>query len=241
MEEIMNFLVENYIYVALGSLFLIIVLIGIVVSSNRKRKKANNPDMVSMSDVTTGSINDVANNLNPQNDMEMPVGMKPLNVAEVYPSQNQSVSEEPVSKDLYAPMGSVPVEPVQPVEPIQPEIPEELLAPMGDVSPVFSNQPVNEPVIESRPIEPTLEPAFGIPAEPMVQPITEIPVHEEPTFGIPTEPFAQAAPATPEVLDVMDVPKPEPAPGFNFNDSFVEVNPLNGDAAVSDQNNNLNN
>jgi hypothetical protein len=224
MNEIMDILVDNYIYVALGSLFLIIVLIGIVVSSNRKRKKAKNPDMVSMSDVTTGSINDVANNLNVQNNPEMPVGMKPLNVAEVHPSTNVPVAEEAIPQELYAPMGSTPVAPVEEVKPV----------PTVDTNPYATNvtptmeqpkepsfQPVFGPETVAAPLEP--QPVNEVPIAPVVEPVQEIPVIPvaEPVQEIPVAPMPEAS--KPEVLD--------------FDEPIAEGNPLNGEAPVSEPNN----
>lgn len=91
MEKIMDFLVENYVYVAAISGFLIIVLLGVIIAGNKNRKKAKEPDMVSISDVNTGTINDVAANLNMQN------GVEPLKVNEV-PSSNVNVQSNNVGE-----------------------------------------------------------------------------------------------------------------------------------------------
>ena len=130
MNDIMNFLVDNYIYVAAGSLFVIVVLIGFLVSSGKKRKKENsNPDMVSMSDVKTGSINEVSSGLENQNDM------KPLNISDLPQSNINSINAgnqgqvimpaNSMEENLTASENMPVEEPVQNFESFQPTTPVE--------------------------------------------------------------------------------------------------------------------
>jgi hypothetical protein len=227
MEQIMNILVDNYIYVALGSAFLIIVLIGIVVSSNRKRKKAKNPDMVSMSDVTTGSINDVANNLNAQKNPEMPAGMQPLNVAEVRPSTNNQpvapVAEEAIPQELYAPMGNAAVAPNEEVKPV----PTVDVNPYGNVEKPAISEPSFQPVFGSETVAEPVAPQSTqeIPATPVVEPVQEVQINPAPVVPTPS--------VQPEVLDIEGDAQPvQPV--------ATETNPLNGEAPTFEQNSNQN-
>ena len=67
MNQVLEFLSENYIYVAGGSLVLIIILIIIIALGNKKKKKIENAGMVNFNDMQVGSVTDVAQNMNQMN------------------------------------------------------------------------------------------------------------------------------------------------------------------------------
>ncbi|MDD4027907.1 MAG: hypothetical protein PHN54_02495, partial [Bacilli bacterium] len=127
MEEIMEFLSANWIYVGAASLVIIIIIIGIVAGTNKKNKKKANPDMISVSDnqnsdVQMGVAANAAASLEPVNSMEQ----KPLEVAEEssmpvsnedfnpyavnQPTDNQSMEPSTMSMPVEEPMMNTPVE-----------------------------------------------------------------------------------------------------------------------------------
>jgi hypothetical protein len=133
MEEIMDFLVENYIYVAAISGFLIVVLLGVIIAGSKKRKKAQEPDMVSMSDVNTGSINDVAMNLNMPGEVKPTEPTVPTQESEVAPMSNVGPTAfaegNPINGNDVEPVTEPAVEPTEPVvQPVEEAVvePEEV-------------------------------------------------------------------------------------------------------------------
>jgi hypothetical protein len=158
MDKIMEFLVQYYLYVALGSLAIIIVLILIIVLGNKKRKKKEESEMVNIGDIKTGSVMDVANNMNPANNLSMepqnigeltqsiPV-VEPTSVFVTESSEPTSVSEAPINTEISQPI--VPEEPInKPIEAIPvTSIQEEVGSPViGET--VQQQAPIPEPVVE---------------------------------------------------------------------------------------------
>lgn len=138
MNQVLEFLAENYIYVAAGSLVLIIILIIIIAVGNKKKNKSESKDMVDMSNIQTGSINDVASNMNQMNN-----NMQPQNISEItqtIPVYN-SMDGMNVQQEIGAPNIGVQ-EPA--MEPVAPTIPVEPVPTMEPVAPVKSADSVEE-------------------------------------------------------------------------------------------------
>ena len=181
MNQVLEFLAENYIYVASGSLVLIIILIIIIAVGNKKKNKSESKDMVDMSNIQTGSINDVASNMNQMNN-----NMQPHNISEItqtIPVYN-SMDGMNVQQEIGAPnigvqepvmepvTPTIPVEPVPTMEPVAPTIPVEPVPTMESVAPTIPVEPVPtmEPVAPTIPVEPvpTMEPVVPtMPVEPV--------------------------------------------------------------------------
>ena len=153
MNQVLEFLAENYIYVAAGSLVLIIILIIIIAVGNKKKNKSESKDMVDMSNIQTGSINDVASNMNQMNN-----NMQPQNISEItqtIPVYN-SMDGMNVQPEIGAPnigvqesvmepvTPTIPVEPVPTMEPVTPTMPVEPVPTMEPVAPVKSADSVEE-------------------------------------------------------------------------------------------------
>ena len=175
MNQVLEFLAENYIYVASGSLVLIIILIIIIAVGNKKKNKSESKDMVDMSNIQTGSINDVASNMNQMNN-----NMQPHNISEItqtIPVYN-SMDGMNVQQEIGAPnigvqepamesvVPTMPVEPVPTMEPVAPTIPVEPVPTMEPVAPTMPVEPVPtmEPVAPTIPVEPvpTMEPVAPV-------------------------------------------------------------------------------
>ena len=107
-ENIINFLVDNYVYVAIISGVIIVILIGIIVSGRKKSVKPTNPDMVSVSDVNTESMNTNFEQeiKNPENNINEEVVQEP--VVEEQPNPFATPVEEPVA--IEEPNVEVPTE-----------------------------------------------------------------------------------------------------------------------------------
>ena len=104
MNSILEFLAENYLYVAMGSLFVIILLIVIIIVSNKKANKKEKEEMVNIGDIKTGSIDEVAGSMSMENDSEL----QPQSIGEL--TQSIPVIEK-------APEATKPVETAPVVEP----------------------------------------------------------------------------------------------------------------------------
>lgn len=241
MEEIMDFLVDNYVYVAAISGFLIIVLLGVVISGSRKRKKEKEPDMVSISDVNTGTVNDVAMNLNMQNSMHMQRGVEPLKVNEVPSSVGSTMqNQNPMPNNME---GMEPISEVRPVSSLEPNPNNNIVNPINNVqsfvNPTMSNNveptmgPVpnfNQNTVNPTPVSnvtPNVTPVMG-----NVQPNF---VNEPVNRPIETNNSVNNVNET-ENIDIIDFSVPEGT--TTSNSSGVELNPLNGNEPNFNQNNN---
>ena len=141
MNQILEFLAENYIYVAGGSAVLIVILLLIIAFGNKKKKK---------NDVNGMNVSD-ASVLQPQNINEL--GIQNTPVAEPVFEQVPFVNsvQEPVNEAASVqemPVSTPVVEPVAPV-----------MEPVNEAVPV-QEMPVSTPVVEEKKDE-SLE-VFGI-------------------------------------------------------------------------------
>lgn len=175
MNQVLEFLAENYIYVAGGSLGIIIILIIIIAIGNKKNKNkvSENVSANDMAAIAPQPITGVEPVQEPSLEAVPPVSTTPVetvtNVAEGVFS-NPSAAVEPTKVvEQPTPIVETPVEPVA-------------SAPVQEVfSPV--NAPVSEPVVEAPvPEMPTVEP---------VAPAVETPV--APATSEPTEQFDMAS------------------------------------------------
>ena len=180
MNQVLEFLSENYIYVAGGSLVLIIILIIIIALGNKK--KIENAGMVNFNDMQVGSVTDVAQNMNQMNP-NMP--------------HTQNVSDVQLNNQAINSIGNSVVEPT--TIPIQPQN-EPLMQNNNVGQPNMSVQnfgvapvepsPINTPVepapVESSPINPPVEPA-PVESSPINIPVKPAPVESSP-INIPVKP-----------------------------------------------------
>ena len=175
MNQVLEFLAENYIYVAGGSLGIIIILIIIIAIGNKKNKNkvSENVSANDMAAIAPQPITGVEPVQEPSLEAVPPVSTTPVetvtNVAEGVFS-NPSAAVEPTKVvEQPTPVVETPVEPVA-------------SAPVQEVfSPV--NAPVSEPVVEAPvPEMPTVEP---------VAPAVETPV--APATSEPIEQFDMAS------------------------------------------------
>lgn len=175
MNQVLEFLAENYIYVAGGSLGIIIILIIIIAIGNKKNKNkvSENVSANDMAAIAPQPITGVEPVQEPSLEAVPPVSTTPVgtvtNVAEGVFS-NPSAAVEPTKVvEQPTPVVETPVEPVA-------------SAPVQEVfSPV--NAPVSEPVVEAPvPEMPTVEP---------VAPAVETPL--APATSEPTEQFDMAS------------------------------------------------
>ena len=192
MNQVLEFLAENYIYVAGGSLGIIIILIIIIAIGNKKNKSkmSENVSANDMAAIAPQPITGVEPVQEPSLEAVPPVSTTPVetvtNVAEGVFS-NPSAAVEPAK---------VVEQPASVVEtPVAPEM-SVASAPVQEVfSPV--DAPVSEPVVEaSVPEMPAVEPV--VPTEPAVEmPTIETPVETpvapvEPAASEPTAQFDMA-------------------------------------------------
>ncbi len=182
MDTIVDFLVDNYIWVLIISVFLIIVLIGYIADQKRKLKKVKEQNAQG---VTNNEINintpaqEAVQNVNvaPAPIAVEPIVNEPINIVPdaietptfepVSNEINESVAESPVSEVVEQPVFETPVvenpisEEIAPVtepvndlisEPIVEEAPQTILDIPDNVTDI--NVPVQENIIsESIPIE----------------------------------------------------------------------------------------
>lgn len=114
-NEIVIFLEEYYVYAISVGLIIILMLIGFLASKRKARKNhAADESMANINDVTTGSINDVANAL--QSDVMQPVDVvtfaEDTNVAE---NNDATSNTETVDVAPATVVESPTIEPVAPV------------------------------------------------------------------------------------------------------------------------------
>ena len=205
MNQVLEFLSENYIYVAGGSLVLIIILIIIIALGNKKKKKIENAGMVNFNDMQVGSVTDVAQNMNQMNP-NMP--------------HTQNVSDVQLNNQAINSIGNSVVEPT--TIPIQPQN-EPLMQNNNVGQPNMSVQnfgvapvelsPINTPV-ETAPVEPS---PINTPVEPA--PVESSPINI-PVEPAPVEPSPINTPVEPAPVESSPINTPvEPAP--------VEPSPIN--------------
>ena len=175
MNQVLEFLAENYIYVAGGSLGIIIILIIIIAIGNKKNKNkvSENVSANDMAAIAPQPITGVEPVQEPSLEAVPPVSTTPVetvtNVAEGVFS-NPSAAVEPTKVvEQPTPVVETPVEPVA----------------SASVQEVFSpvNAPVSEPVVEA-----------PVPEMPIVEPVApavETPV--APATSEPTEQFDMAS------------------------------------------------
>ena len=175
MNQVLEFLAENYIYVAGGSLGIIIILIIIIAIGNKKNKNkvSENVSANDMAAIAPQPITGVEPVQEPSLEAVPPVSTTPVetvtNVAEGVFS-NPSAAVEPTKVvEQPTPVVETPVEPVA----------------SASVQEVFSpvNAPVSEPVVEA--------PVPEMPAVEPVAPAVETPV--APATSEPTEQFDMAS------------------------------------------------
>ncbi len=170
LDEVVIFLEEYYVYVIGVGLIIILMLIGLIASRRKARKATNAEDkMANINDVSTGSINDVANTLQNNNMQPVDTVMAPVNNAPMadtgQPVANDVMNEVPISP-VAPEMGPIPtpenvvVEPISPFEaqPIINEpttISEDLSAPFGDIQPVVPETPFDniQSVVPETPVD----------------------------------------------------------------------------------------
>ena len=173
MNQVLEFLAENYIYVAGGSLGIIIILIIIIAIGNKKNKNkvSENVSANDMAAIAPQPITGVEPVQEPSLEAVPPVSTTPVetvtNVAEGVFSNPSAAVEPNKVVEQPTPVVETPVEPVA----------------SASVQEVFSpvNAPSTEPVTEA----PFMVPSVGESApsvEPVVQPMPETvaPVVETP-------------------------------------------------------------
>lgn len=237
MDKVMEFLVQYYLYVALGSLAIIVVLILIIVLGNKKRKRREENEMVNIGNIQTGSVMDVANNMNPvsgpsiepQNIGELTQNIPIVETNPVFVNQNTatgSVNDGTLNTEsqtvpdvntVETQLNSVPVSSIQEEVGI-PNIGESLpkAEPIPEpVKQVEEVVPVQIPEIEQSPVNP-------VPVENVVEPA---PVVEAPKESIPTtieNPVKEPEPVK-EELEVFGIEEPTDKQGSAVS-GFSSVN-----------------
>lgn len=213
MNQVMEFLSENYLYIAGGSLVVIIILILIIVLGNKKRNKKEKESMVNIGDIKTGSIDEVANNMS-VSDSQILEPQSISEVTEAIPVADESQNATFVNQNIEIPNEVAPVinEPLPEVtkeEPVRVETSAEEVNvnnEPGEVKPVEST---TEAMLESIPSESTeiSEQEINIPI------IEPIPVEKEtsseesapvPTFEMPVEEPVKEAEESLEVFGLDD-------------------------------------
>jgi hypothetical protein len=136
MNDILNFLSDNYIYVSGVGLIIIIILIGFLASKRKARKVGKDESketMVNINDVQTGGINQVADSLKKEEE-------KPVEVTPTVPVQDALVVEQ---------------EPVVPVM-NQTNMEQPTLDPNPTINPAFENKnPFQTPINDGSQFEKT--------------------------------------------------------------------------------------
>lgn len=104
-DSFVLFLDENYVYVIGVGLIIILMLIGFLASRKKTKKQPTNTgeQMANINDVNTGSINDVASNL--QNDSTQLANVEP------FPATIDPVAQQPVTPTVSEPVISEPTSP----------------------------------------------------------------------------------------------------------------------------------
>ena len=196
MNQVLEFLAENYIYVAGGSLGIIIILIIIIAIGNKKNKNkvSENVSANDMAAIAPQPITGVEPVQEPSLEAVPPVSTTPV---ETVTNVAEGVFSNP----------SAAVEPTKVVEQPTPVV-ETLVEPVAraPVQEVFSsvNAPSTEPVTEA----PFIVPSVGesVPnVEPVVQPMPEA---VAPVVETPVEPVASAP--VQEVFSPVNAPVSEP-------------------------------
>ena len=225
MNQVLEFLAENYIYVAGGSLGIIIILIIIIAIGNKKNKNkvSENVSANDMAAIAPQPITGVEPVQEPSLEAVPPVSTTPVetvtNVAEGVFS-NPSAAVEP-TKVVEQP---TPVEPVAsaPVQEVFSSVNAPSTEPVTEaiVPSVGESAPSVEPVVQPMPeavapvVETPVAPVASAPVQevfspvnaPVSEPVVEAPVPEMPTV----EPVAPAvetpvAPATSEPTEQFDM------------------------------------
>lgn len=114
-NEIVIFLEEYYVYAISVGLIIVLMLIGFLASKRKTRKsQSTDESMANINDVTTGSINDVANVL--QSDVMQPVDVVTF-VEDTNVAQNNDATSNTETVDVVpaAVVESPTIEPVAPV------------------------------------------------------------------------------------------------------------------------------
>lgn len=209
MNQVLEFLAENYIYVAGGSLGIIIILIIIIAIGNKKNKNkvSENVSANDMAAIAPQPITGVEPVQEPSLEAVPPVSTTPVetvtNVAEGVFS-NPSAAVEPTKVvEQPTPVEPVASAPVQEVfssvnAPVSEPVVEAPLPEMPAVEPVVPTEPVVETPVEpvaSTPVQDVFSPVNA----PVSEPVVEAPVPEMPTVE-PVVPAVETpvAPATSE-------------------------------------------
>jgi len=214
----MEFLAENYLYVALGSLAVIIILIMIIVMSNKKSKKREKEETVNIGEIKTGSIDDVASNMKKE---ENNPAMQPQNIGEMTQSipvvneTNAAPIPEPVNEP--APIvDSAKVEADTTEESAPVAEPTKVAAGSVEEPVKVAEEPVATPTtVEPTPVEPVKEPTPAVEPTPVESPMSEPVAAEEP------KPAEQPAPAEP----VQPMVEPQQEPNIPVIEPAVSTNP----------------
>lgn len=196
MENILNFLENNYIWFLIAAVVLLIALVGFIVDSKMKAKKKE------------GNFGTLDNNVNQGNPVEAPAEMNNAEIApnpatvnlaentamnDVTPAENTTPdinlnssvtpeSSETLSfNDVPAPQTNFEMPSVTPEEPK-----EEIIEPFNLGNPVVMNEspaPVAEPVMGSEAAAPVVNEEVKVNPEPMfsLNPDTNSPVNTIPT------------------------------------------------------------
>jgi len=199
MNEVLEFLAENYIYVAGGSLLVIVILILIIVLGNKKDKKVAKSSTVSMDSFEPGVVSDIAVSMPEVNSVQEPV-QNASTVSEPMPFVN--LEAEPVNEETSV-FVSNDLEPIS--EPVT--IPEVTLENnvQNEISEPISNENVVTEV--ELPKEESVEAEVQIAGEPEVstQVEVDIPVIETPVVS--SEESNLKEEATVVIEPVVDVPE----------------------------------
>jgi len=258
-DEVVLFLEENYVYVIGIGLIIILMLIGFLASRRKNKKTARqNEGMANINEVSTGSINDVANTL--QSDVIQPVDIVSFPENNVKPEPQVQVQPEPqVQVQPEAPQfEQVPIAP--PAESVdvlesQPNVtPEPMVTELGSF-------PTQEPVNDQRnsvpaegaqvnAVQPEATPSPALNESPTNEAVNVTsPIDDNPKFVSPIaediQPVTGVDLEKTEVIDlsplneteITSIPKPDnEAPFVVDNSQYKEGNNLlNGDVGSTEE------
>jgi len=145
MDTILDFLVDNYIWVLIISVFLILVLIGYIADQKRKLKKIKQQNVQVSDNNINNPVQEAVQNVNvvPNPVVSEPIVNEPVNI-EV--NTIETPTFEPINSDISIPTVETPVNEV--VEPTIETPIEEITQPIESIEVPVEKSPAIEPVIE---------------------------------------------------------------------------------------------
>lgn len=224
-DKVVIFLEEYYVYVIGVGLIIILMLIGLIASRRKARKGAATEDkMANINDVSTGSINDVANTLQNSNMQPVDVVTAPTNDTQMVNTGQPMTNDtqvvppiQPVANDV---MSENPFPPVAPVAPEMGPIPTPenvAVEPILPVEPISPFEPIQSAVNEPATISEDLSAPFGD-----IQPVVP---------SAPADDIQPVAPSTPvdeekfEKTEIIDFSTPETEKPVDINNNVTPFAP----------------